>query len=95
MSKSKRMPSRKSITAPRPADTTERVPGVDLAALLDRHLGPVAEPRRPGEFTVNEIASIRRVSGKRANAILTLLLSQGVVTRRPGRKNQYLYRFVK
>ena len=88
------MPSRKRTTAPRPADSTERVPGVDLAALLDRHLGPVAEPRRPGEFTVHEIAAIRRVSGKRAHAILYNLLSQGIVTRRPGRKNQYLYRFV-
>jgi len=93
--KSKLTPSHPNTAHHKPPDSTERVTGVDLAALLDRHLGPVAEPRRPGEFTVNEIAAIRRVSGKRANAILTHLLSRGVVTRRQGRKNQFLYRFVK
>lgn len=89
------MTSRKNTTAPKPPDSTVRVEApLDLAALLDRHLGPVAEPRQPGEFSVNELAALRRVSGKRAHAILYSLLSQGIVTRRPGRKNQYLYRFV-
>lgn len=89
------MPSPKHTTAPKPADSTVRVDApIDLAAMLDRHLGPVAEPRQPGEFSVHELAAVRRVSGKRAHAILYNLLSQGIVTRRPGRKNQYLYRFV-
>ena len=70
------------------------MPGVDLAALLERHLGPVNAPRQPGEFTVHELAAIRRISGKRANVVLFDLMSQGVVTRRPGRRNEYLYRFV-
>lgn len=62
--------------------------------MLERHLGPVSAPRQPGEFTVHELAAIRRISGKRANVVLYGLMSRGLVTRRLGHKNQYLYRFV-
>lgn len=89
------MPSRKNTTAPKPADSTARVEApIDLAAMLERHLGPLPEPRRLDEFTVAEAAHTRKISQSRASCLLDDMTKHGILSRRLWRRNQYLYREV-
>lgn len=66
----------------------------DLAAMFDAHLGPVADPRRPGEFSVSEFRLARRLSDGQAHVQLQRLIAAGRVARRPGPRNTHWYRFV-